>query len=101
MVKRQRSIKWDTQALIYFRESIRYIQKDSLQNATRIKQEILEKIRDLSIHPNLHPPDKYKFHNSGNFRAFELYKFRIAYLVSDTEIIIVRIRHTSQEPQEY
>ncbi|WP_114789496.1 type II toxin-antitoxin system RelE/ParE family toxin [Niabella yanshanensis] len=97
----KRKIKWDKKAFLYFKEAIRYIRQNSSQNADKIKQEILKKIEDLSFRPEVHAPDKYKINNSGCYRAFELYRYRIAYLVSATEIIIVRFRHTSQEPQSY
>ncbi len=49
----------------------------------------------------IHPPDKYKKGNPGNYRAFELHRYRISYLVKPSEIIIARVRHTSQEPKLY
>ncbi|HEY9002395.1 MAG TPA: type II toxin-antitoxin system RelE/ParE family toxin [Mucilaginibacter sp.] len=99
MIKRK--ITWDKQALNYFRESIRYIRQDSPQNADKVKKEVLEKIAELSMRPEIHNPDKYKINNKGNYRAFELHRFRIGYLVKEDEIIIARIRNTNQEPFDY
>lgn len=48
-----------------------------------------------------HPLDKYKINNNGNYRAFELHRYRISYLVKENEVVIVRIRHTSQQTEEY
>ena len=87
--------------MIYFKEAIRYIRKDSDQNAEKVKDEILVKIRELSTRPEIHPPDKYKQDNNGDYRAFELHRYRITYRVKEDEIVIVRVRHSSQEPQEY
>ncbi|MBS1529956.1 MAG: type II toxin-antitoxin system RelE/ParE family toxin [Bacteroidetes bacterium] len=56
---------------------------------------------ELLEHPEIHNPDKYKINNNGNYRAFELYSFRIGYLVKEDEIIIARIRNTKQEPLDY
>ena len=98
---KKRVIRWDKPEMIYFKEAIRYIRLDSDQNADKVKGEILVKIRELSTRPEIHPPDKYKQNNSGDYRAFELHRYRIAYLVKDHEIVIVRVRHCSQEPQEY
>ncbi|RYY52617.1 MAG: type II toxin-antitoxin system RelE/ParE family toxin [Chitinophagaceae bacterium] len=97
----QRSIKWDKNAVLYFSEAIKYIRKDSDVNADNVKRDILEKINELSSRPEIHPPDKFKQYNNGEYRAFELHRYRIAYRMSDTEIIIARVRHTRQEPQEY
>lgn len=98
---KKRKISWDKPALLYFSEAIRYIRKDSDQNADKVKKEILAKIKELSVRPQIHTPDKYKQNNTGNYRAFELHRYRIAYLVKDEEIIIARVRHTSQEPEQY
>lgn len=101
MVKQKREIRWDKQAAIYFSESISYIRKDSPKNADKVKREILKKISELPLQPEVHAPDKYKQNNPGNYRAFELHRFRISYLVREKEIIIARIRHTAQDPMEY
>ncbi|HEY4063361.1 MAG TPA: type II toxin-antitoxin system RelE/ParE family toxin [Puia sp.] len=98
---KKRKISWDKQAIHYFREAIKYIRKDSPQNADKVKKEVLERISELSKRPEIHNPDKYKVNNSGNYRAFELHRFRIGYLVKDEEIIIARIRNTNQEPLDY
>jgi plasmid stabilization system protein ParE len=101
MVMKTRKISWDRQAINYFREAIRYIRKDSPQNADKVKKELLKKIGELSKQPEIHSPDKYKVKNPGNYRAFELHRLRVGYLVKDDEIIIARIRNTSQEPLDY
>jgi plasmid stabilization system protein ParE len=70
----KRKISWDKQALNYFREAIRYIREDSPQNADKVKKEVLEKINELSSRPEIH---------------------------KENEIIIARVRNTSQEPLDY
>ena len=97
----KREISWDKEATIYFSKSIGYIRKQSSQNADKVKQEILKKISELSLLPEIHPPDQYKENNDGNYRSFELHGYRISYLVKEQKIIIVRVRHTSQEPLRY
>jgi plasmid stabilization system protein ParE len=101
MVMKNRNISWDKQAINYFRDAIRYIRKYSPQNADKVKKEILEKISELSKRPEIHPPDRYKTGKFGNYRAFELHRFRVGYLVKEDEIIIARIRNTNQEPLDY
>ena len=97
----KRKILWDKQALHYFRSAIQYIREDSPQNADKVKSEILKKINELSIRPDIHNPDKYKVDNNGNYRAFELHRLRVGYLIKENEIIIARIRNTRQEPLDY
>ncbi len=97
----KRKILWDKQAALYFLKAINYIQKDSPHNALVVKSTILSAIDKLLAHPEKHAPDKYKLNNTGNYRAFELHRLRIAYLVKENVIIIARVRHTRQEPLKY
>lgn len=96
-----RKLAWDKQAVVYFRKYINYIRKDSPQNADKVKKEILRKISELLKRPEIHNPDKYKLNNAGNYRAFEVFRLRIGYLVKEDEIIIARVRSTDQEPLSY
>jgi len=96
-----RKLAWDKQAVVYFRKYINYIRKDSPQNAEKVKREVLRKITELSKRPEIHNPDKYKSNNAGDYRAFEIYRLRIGYLVKEDLIIIARIRSTDQEPLNY
>ncbi len=96
-----RILRWDKPAMQDFNDAIRYIAKDSLQNAEKVKRGILGKVTRLAAYPSINPPDKYKKENDGNFRAFELHRYRISYHVSLKEIRILRVRHTSREPKEY
>jgi plasmid stabilization system protein ParE len=96
-----RKLRWDTIALQQFNKAIDYIAKDSIQNAEKVRKEILQKIEDLPDNPEIYSPDKYKENNNGNYRAFELHRYRIAYYVGKNEIRILRVRHTSREPRNY
>jgi plasmid stabilization system protein ParE len=51
-----RKIIWDKPAVIYFSEAIRYIRKDSPQNADKVKKEIREKIAEAALRPEINPP---------------------------------------------
>jgi plasmid stabilization system protein ParE len=96
-----RKLNWDKVALYEFNAAISYISKRSIQNADKVKTDILKKVDGLVMHPETHTIDKYKQNNDGNFRAFELHRYRIAYYISLTEIRILRVRHTSMEPKNY
>ena len=91
----------DNLAKQQLKELYLYIKKDSLQNAHKVKNEILSSIKKLIKNPEVHAPDKYCLENDGSFRAFELYKYRITYHVSKEQIRIIRIRHTKINPLTY
>jgi hypothetical protein len=42
----------------------------------------------LSKNPEIYPPDKYKKSNSGIYRAFELYRYRISYRIANESTIL-------------
>jgi plasmid stabilization system protein ParE len=73
----KRKISWDKEAVTYFKQTIRYIRKDSSQNAEKVKNDILKSIKGLAQRPEIHSPDKFKTNNNGDYRAFELHRLRI------------------------
>ena len=95
-------IVWDQEASYEFSKHIKYIRNNSPKNADNVKKAIIEIIRSLITYPEKHSPDKYKIENSEHqYRAFEKYKLRITYRLYDNTIRIIRVRHTSQNPQSY
>jgi plasmid stabilization system protein ParE len=88
-------------AKLALQKAYEYIAKDSIQNATKVRDEIIDISIKLLQHPEMFPPDKYKTNNDGNWRAFEKHHYRISYRVMPNEIRIVRMRHTSRSPLEY
>ena len=94
-------IIWDVEARNSFKKQIDHIKKDSLQAAEKVRNEIFDIFDDLPANPLMFPADKFKTDNDGNFRAFEKHSIRIAYLVSESHIRILRVRHVRQEPQQY
>lgn len=84
-----------------FNKAILYIAESSIQNAEKVGTEIISQIEELPAHPEKYPLDKYKQENDGNYRSFESHRLRVAYYVGTEIIRILRVRHTSREPQGY
>lgn len=102
MVKKPKLVVvWDIPAYASLQTAYNHIKEDSLVDAERVREEILKITRGLPDHPEKYPPDKFKKANSGNYRAFERYSYRVAYKITEQEIIILRVRHVKQEPKEY
>ena len=95
------NIKWSKRAVQQLDEAIIYIERNSPVNAEKVKKELLLKIDALSVNPEIHTPDNYKFKNDGSFRAFELHNYRVAYRYTKDEVRIIRIRHTKMNPLNY
>jgi plasmid stabilization system protein ParE len=96
-----REIRWDKDALKQFNSAITYIRNDSPTNADKVKREFLSKIVGLGKNAEIHALDKYKKDNTGNYRAFELHRYRVSFKVNLSNVIITRVKHTSQEPKLY
>jgi len=58
-------------------------------------------LQKLASQPEMHRLDKYRNNNDGTFRAYEIYRYRIAYRVTEGQVIILRVRHSSMEPDTY
>jgi plasmid stabilization system protein ParE len=100
-MEKNRKLIWDSQALIKLEKSLEWIGEASTQQAEQVEQAILEGLEIVRVHPERHPPDKYKRNNPGNYRAFETHSYRISYRHTENEIKILRFRHVKQEPKEY
>jgi len=100
MVKKKRVV-WDELARTALKEAYNHIKSDSLQQAEKVKQEIIATSQKLSDYPEMYPPDKYRKDKDARFRAFEKYSYRISYFIAEDVIRVLRFRHVKQEPQEY
>ena len=83
------------------KQAFDYISKDSLQNAVKVLEEIVEAVNKAISNPEFYGPDKYKQNNDDSYRAFEKHRYRIAYRFSNNIIRELRVRHTGMEPKEY
>ena len=101
MVSTKRRVTIDREAKKSLRDAYVYIRKDSLQNADKVRGMILASIKKLIKNPEQHNSDKFRIGNDGSYRAYEIYKYRITYHISSTEIRVIRIRHTKMNPLEY
>jgi plasmid stabilization system protein ParE len=101
MAKRKIVVTWSTDALSHFAEILDYLHSESPLAALTVGKAILDTVEKLPIHPLAHPPDRFRKIKSTDFRAFSVFSYRISYYVDKTEIIILRIRHTSREPLQF
>ena len=53
-----RKIVWSKTALKQFEAAINYIGEDSIQNAEKVRREILEKIQNITANPEIYYTDK-------------------------------------------
>ena len=96
-----RKIIWTKVATKQFNKAIEYIKLDSEIQADKVRVTILNAILNLSNASIVHRINPLKKNNDGNYLYFELLYYRIVYYKSETEVFIIRIRHTKMEPKLY
>ena len=96
-----KTLTWTRNASSQLEKIYLHIENDSPQNAESVVLTILNKLDDIVGNEEKYPIDKYRKNNKGDFRAFELFRIRISYQILQDEILIVRIRSTSQKPLNY
>ncbi|MBK5277331.1 MAG: type II toxin-antitoxin system RelE/ParE family toxin [Bacteroidia bacterium] len=94
-------VVWDELARSALKNAYHYINQDSLQQAERVKQEIMGATKKLADNPKMYPPDKYRKDKDGRFRAFEKDSYRISYFIAENSIRVLRFRHVKKQPKEY
>ena len=92
---------WSKKAKLQLQKVFDFIKQDSLQNAVKVRDEIIDVTIDITNYPERYALDKYKTTNDGSYRAFEIHRYRISYRVTMDTIRIVRVRHTSRSPLNY
>lgn len=104
MVKKKSfNVIWDRKTLDEFKEILTFLEEQNVQAPKIVKKAVMDRISILKRNPNICEPDKLKEPNSAAFRAFIVFNYRVTYQIIDeeNEIRILRIRHTSREPQGY
>jgi len=101
MVEKKYAVVWTKRSQQHMKKAYDYISKDSPQNAVKVMEDIVTAFNKAVTNPEFYGPDKYKQSNDGSYRALEKHHFRIVYRFSNNIIRVLRIRHTSMEPQYY
>lgn len=94
-------VVWSKQAQEELKKIFETISLDSLQNAEKVRDTVIDLTIALPLHPEKFPLDKYKTNNDGSWRAFEKYHLRVSYRIMPDEIRVVRLRHTKRNPKTY
>lgn len=78
MVGGKIKVIWSDDARQQLRVAYDYIKKDSPQNAKKVRSDIANITKGLSLNPHKYAPYKYKLSNDGSYRAFEKHTYRVA-----------------------
>jgi plasmid stabilization system protein ParE len=94
-------VVWSHQAKTELRLAWEFISLTSPEYARKLVHDITATTNGLLENPTRYPPDRFRIGNHGDFRAFEIHQYRIAYQITKAQIKILRLRHVRQKPLEY
>lgn len=95
-------IRWYKNAVKNLLSAIEYLENNNAKDySEQLEKEILKAIRLLAKTPYIYPEDRFKYNNDGSYRAFVIDSYRITYRITPTDILILRIKHTSRKPTFY
>lgn len=95
------NISWSKESVKQIVSAINYIRNDSNQNADKIYDRIMLRLIKVASKPDMCPPDKYRRHNNGKYRAFTIYRYRVSYRIEEDSIRILRVRHSAMKAKFY
>lgn len=66
----------------------------------KIVETIYNSVSILKSNSEIYEWDEMKQPNTKDYRAYEIYNYRVSYKITDNFIFILRIRHTSRNPKK-
>jgi addiction module RelE/StbE family toxin len=66
----------------------------------KIVETIYNSVSILKSNSEIYEWDEIKQPNTKDYRAYEIYNYRVSYKITDNFIFILRIRHTSRNPKK-
>ena len=98
----EKEIIWSETAHNQLKKIYKYLSKKSKSEdiSNKVIDKIYNSVTILSTNWEIYELDEMKISNKGNYRAFEIYSYRITYKITLKQIQILRIRHTSRNPKK-
>ena len=84
-------IIWRKNALKQLNEQYNYMKLDSFEKAHQARESIFDIVESLANKPENFPIDGFKENNKGDIRAFENFKLRVTYQITENEIRILSV----------
>jgi plasmid stabilization system protein ParE len=95
------SIVWTLDAKQDLKDILSYYKRKSPKGFQLVKDAIMAEVKAAAHSPDIFKADILKTDNKGEVRVFVVYHTRVTYQKSSKGITILRLRHTSREPNEF
>ena len=100
MVKKNYKVIWDDEAKASLRSIYNYIKKrESIDQARKVRDEIRDLAKSLGFMPHKYAEDPVLKNEPGDNRFKVIWSYKLVYEVTEKEIIILDVFHTSRDPQ--
>jgi plasmid stabilization system protein ParE len=100
MVGRHYQVIWDDEAKASLRTIYEYIKnRESLDQAIKVRDAIKELAQSLGFLPHKFSKDPFLVGEPGENRFKAIWSYKVVYEVTDHEVIILDVFHTSRDPQ--
>lgn len=99
--KKIKTIVWSKNAAKQYYQILEYLAEKAPEALHIVGNALIDMIESLALEYNNYPPDRFKQHNDGTFKASLIFNYRISYRITENDIHILRIRHTSREPMNH
>jgi plasmid stabilization system protein ParE len=99
-VKQTYRVLWDNEAKASLKAIVAYIRQDSPAAAQKVKQALLRLAANLKQLPDRFSTEPYLEGRAGNYRSVSKWQYKIIYRVTEQDVYILDIFHTSKNPIE-
>ena len=100
MVKRHYQVIWDDEAKASLRKVYNHIKKrESIDQAIKVRDAIKDLAKSLGFMPRKFSRDPFLEGEPGDNRFKAIWSYKIVYEVTDKEVIILDVFHTSRDPR--
>lgn len=100
MVKRHYQVIWDDEAKVSLRKIYNYIKKrESVDQAIKVRETIKDLAKGLGFMPHKFSKDPFLEGEPGDNRFKAVWSYKIVYEVTEKDVIILDVFHTSRDPQ--
>ncbi|RED26204.1 plasmid stabilization system protein ParE [Flavobacterium cutihirudinis] len=98
----EKKIIWSKTSLRQLEKIYFYLFKETKSKniPDKIIDSLYNSVSILGTNWEIYELDELKIPNHINYRAYEIYNYRISYKITLKEIHILRIRHTSRNPKK-
>lgn len=101
MVKKKRRVVWDDVAKNDLRHICEYIRRaSSVTVANKVKKTLIETSKLLKDNPEMFAADPFFGNTNDNIRSYTKWHYRVTYQVLDELVVIIKVAHTSQNPDD-